>query len=147
MSDAALYYDRAGEPITSDQWVAARGQRIVAQDVVGRLRVSTVWLGIDHGWGEGHPPVIFETMIFGPWDYADLAMWRYSTERDALLGHDLACDVARRRQHGLIKHARDLRRERARWHVRALNEWDTSGELGELVRMGLALDAMTRKPS
>lgn len=29
-------------------------------------RVSTVFLGIDHNWGEG-PPLLFETMVFRDW--------------------------------------------------------------------------------
>ena len=39
------------------------GRRIEATEI-GDVRVSTVFLGLDHGWGEG-PPVLFETMIFG----------------------------------------------------------------------------------
>jgi hypothetical protein len=45
-----------------------------------------VWLGFDHGFGGA--PLIFETMIFG-YD-GDDQQWRYSTEREALKGHDRA---------------------------------------------------------
>ena len=38
--------------------------RIVAATEIGEIRVSTVFLGIDHSWG-GDKPVVFETMIFG----------------------------------------------------------------------------------
>jgi predicted LPLAT superfamily acyltransferase len=36
----------------------------VAETVVGDKRVSTVFIGLDHQFGDG-PPLIFETMIFG----------------------------------------------------------------------------------
>lgn len=43
--------------------------RHVAQDMVGDVRVSTVFLGLDHSFGrllhEDAPPLLFETMIFG----------------------------------------------------------------------------------
>jgi len=40
------------------------GDRIVKQENIGDVRVSTVFLGIDHNFGEGEP-LLFETMIFG----------------------------------------------------------------------------------
>ena len=39
------------------------GRRIEATEI-GDAKVSTVFLGIDHGFGSG-PPILFETMIFG----------------------------------------------------------------------------------
>ena len=44
--------------------------RIVAQDIIDNVLVSTIFLGIDHGFGrldsnKEEPPVTFETMIFG----------------------------------------------------------------------------------
>lgn len=36
----------------------------VAGEPVGEVRVSTVFLGLDHSFGEG-PPLLFESMIFG----------------------------------------------------------------------------------
>lgn len=38
--------------------------RRVAKDQIGAVRVSTVFLGLDHAYGDG-PPQLFETMIFG----------------------------------------------------------------------------------
>lgn len=37
--------------------------RRVAQEQVGKYWISTVFLGLDHGWGDG-PPMLFETMAF-----------------------------------------------------------------------------------
>jgi hypothetical protein len=57
------------------------------------VRVSTVFLGIDHGFmmGDG-PPILFETMIFGGEN--DLEMWRYATYDEAEDGHNRACELA-----------------------------------------------------
>lgn len=49
------------------------------------VEVSTVFLGLDHSFGDG-PPLIFETLVFGG-PLAD-EMERYSTHREALAGHD-----------------------------------------------------------
>ena len=39
--------------------------RIVKQEYIEEVKISTVFLGIDHSCtGEG-PPIVFETMIFG----------------------------------------------------------------------------------
>ena len=59
--------------------------RHVAQTDVGPSHVSTVFLGIDHNFGDDGPPVLFETLVFdGP-----LAgeMTRYCTWADAAAGH------------------------------------------------------------
>lgn len=84
-----LYYDRDGEPITLERWIAlvedADYRRIARTDING-IVVSTVWLGIDHQFGDG-PPLIFETMIFG--GPHDEETWRrYDTEANARAGHD-----------------------------------------------------------
>lgn len=38
--------------------------RRVAVTEIGEVKVSTVFLALDHGWGQG-PPVLWETMVFG----------------------------------------------------------------------------------
>ena len=38
--------------------------RRVAHDTIGESMVSTMFLGVDHSFGEG-PPLLFETMVFG----------------------------------------------------------------------------------
>lgn len=77
------YYNRRGERITHDEWVSAPDNR-VAWDMVGGVRISTAWLGLDHQFGGG-PPLIFETMLFGK--AFDFQGERYSTEAEALAGH------------------------------------------------------------
>jgi hypothetical protein len=58
--------------------------RRVAQNTVGDVWVSTVFLGLDHNWGDG-PPLLFETMAFR--DKQEIAMDRYSTWAEAEAGH------------------------------------------------------------
>lgn len=61
----------------------AAGRR-VAQTCDGDIRVSTVFLGLDHQWGSG-PPLLFETMVFG--GPLDSEQDRYSTWEAADEGH------------------------------------------------------------
>lgn len=58
--------------------------RVVQQDDVGDVWVSTVFLGVDHSWTLG-PPVLFETMIFG--GPRDQETHRYHTWDEAEAGH------------------------------------------------------------
>ena len=68
--------------------------RIVAQTVISKgIHVSTVFLGLDHSFGEG-PPLVFETMIFG--GELDQYQERYSTYQQAEAGHLKACREARK---------------------------------------------------
>jgi hypothetical protein len=56
------------------------------------ITVSTVFLGLDHGFGREGGPVLFETMIFG--GQSNDWMRRYSHWVEAEQGHKLACEVA-----------------------------------------------------
>lgn len=85
------YYDRAGNPVSSAlEWAKLfdgnPDYRRVARDVLPNgIVVSTVWLGLDHGFGSG-APLIFETMVFAGGD-DDSDCERYSTEAEARAGH------------------------------------------------------------
>lgn len=60
--------------------------RHVASTKIGDVRVSTVFLGIDHSFKSEGPLVLFETMIFGgPLDQNEQ---RYSTWEEAERGHE-----------------------------------------------------------
>ena len=69
----------------------------VALSEEGDISVSTVFLGLDHQYGDG-PLLIFETMIFGGEN--DEAQWRCSTWEEAVAQHLVACDVAGITAHG-----------------------------------------------
>lgn len=49
-----------------EEWAKKFGSvdRRVGDDMIGDVRVSTVFLGFDHAY-LGGPPLLFETMIFG----------------------------------------------------------------------------------
>src|SRR5678816_2897059 len=62
--------DRVPVPLDEDDilaWGAAfhSPDRIVAHTQVGEVKVSTVFLGLDHSFSSEGPPILFETMIFG----------------------------------------------------------------------------------
>lgn len=88
MSD---YFDIDGTPLDVDAWAKRYEDRksgdwwIVGKTIVGDAQVSTVWLGMDHNYGRGGPPMIFESMIFGGEHAED--MERYSTWEEATDGH------------------------------------------------------------
>lgn len=77
--------------------------RHVGKTKIGKVAVSTVFLGIDHGFSLNFPgkpippPILFETMVFG--GKLNLAQERYTTWEEAEKGH--AKWVAKvRRQNG-----------------------------------------------
>jgi hypothetical protein len=89
MSD---YYDRSGQPITrtrAAQLKTDNKYRTVARTNFSHgIYVVTSWMGMDwrhHSLTPG-PPLIFETMVYG--GLLNHQAERYSTETQALAGHD-----------------------------------------------------------
>lgn len=75
------------------------GNRIVAKDTadiildgekVGKVDVSTVFLGLDHSFNDNDKPILFETMVFG--GKLDQDMSRCSTWGEAEIMHKLMCE-------------------------------------------------------
>ena len=64
----------------------AKAKRVVAKDKIKQITISTVFLGLNHNYGEGKP-LIFETMVFG--GSLDQEQERYSTWDEAIRGHDI----------------------------------------------------------
>lgn len=100
------YFDRKGKPIGLMNWAEKfedNEYTIVKQDYVDRYFVSTVWLGLNHSlcFFKDAPIQIFETMIFlkDPQEDEDDPLLsfqeRYSTEEDAIKGHEIALKIAR----------------------------------------------------
>ena len=77
--------------LTWGLWFEEHANRIVAQEWVENVKISTVFLGLDHNWWPDRPMKIFETMIFG--GDLHLEQWRYSTEEEALAGHAETCKL------------------------------------------------------
>jgi len=60
-------------------------ERMAFTKVYG-VKVSTVFLGLDHNYEQIGPPIVFETMVFGgPLDREQI---RYATADEALVGHE-----------------------------------------------------------
>jgi hypothetical protein len=59
--------------------------RFLFSTSIGKLRISTVFLGLDHSFG-GSTPVLFETMVFYG-SYSDVMCDRYTTYEQAKRGH------------------------------------------------------------
>jgi len=65
-------------------WFIDTNNRRIDYDAIGDAHVSTVFLGIDHGFGSDRP-VLFETMVFG--GEHDEYQKRYCTIEEALQRH------------------------------------------------------------
>lgn len=87
------WYDRKGQPHSLedpesmrlfDRLLGDYDYRVIAKEQIGGHEVSTVWLGIDHGFGMSPVPLIFETMVFPECDICE----RTPTEDAALATHD-----------------------------------------------------------
>lgn len=97
MSTDRYVLDEAGNPVEEPDlmrwglWMEKRGVRSVALTPFDGGGVSTVFLGLDHSFGEG-PPVLWETMIFG--GEHDGYQNRYTSRAEALIGHTKACVLA-----------------------------------------------------
>jgi hypothetical protein len=81
--------------IESSKWMEENPKRKTVgydelKDINGDdVRVSTVFLGLDHAWNGSKPPILWETMIFGGKN--DQAYQeRYASYEDALEGHQKA---------------------------------------------------------
>lgn len=63
-------------------------EKILAQEHIDKIMISTVFLGIDHGspFGKG-TPVLFETMVFG--GELNGEQERYCSYDEAMAGHKI----------------------------------------------------------
>jgi hypothetical protein len=99
MSD--YYIEKDGVPVIAPDGARSfpsMEERRVAYDDLGHARVSTVFLSLDHGYGDG-PPVLYETMVFDERPPSvcptcgqttrndDGDSERYCTREEALTGH------------------------------------------------------------
>ena len=102
MTDRPLLYilNEAGEPEPIDdtlawgRWMETANRRVAIDRDEGdhkqQIVISTVFLGCDHGHGDG-PPVLYETMAFDNGNEIDCR--RYCTRDDALRGHQELCQA------------------------------------------------------
>lgn len=70
MSTELFILNEAGQPVPEPnllvwgRWFESKA-RIVKQENVEPYRVSTVFLGLNHNFDPGGPPILWETMVFG----------------------------------------------------------------------------------
>jgi hypothetical protein len=74
------------------EWFEKSGDRRVAKEKIGEAEISTVFLGIDHSFGQG-PPMLFETMVFG--GALDQEQDRCTTWEEAEAMHAMMCERVR----------------------------------------------------
>lgn len=94
----SLFYDRDGQPISHERWAELHESEVykrvaLTEFGLGDVRVSTVWLGLDHSFGDAERPLIFETMVFG--GPLDTEQVRTATAREAQMAHDAMVTLVR----------------------------------------------------
>lgn len=67
-------------------WFGSADRTVAHDELPDGVVVSTVFLGIDHQFGDGSP-LLFETMVFG--GTMDESQVRFTTRADALAGHQV----------------------------------------------------------
>lgn len=97
LEEAQRQAEAQGPTPPADKWFETshkskgKDNRIVHQDVVGEVSISTVFLGLDHNFHNHgkkkpiEPPMLWETMIFG--GEMDHYQRRYDSRDDAIVGH------------------------------------------------------------
>lgn len=95
MELTGTYFGPDGTAIDYDEWsrlYALRAQDLALDswwrrhtDIDADVNVSTVWLGLNHQFGNG-PPLFWESMIFG--GNHDEHVWRYGSRAEALDHHE-----------------------------------------------------------
>lgn len=80
------------------QWFEVHENRRVARTMIGErgIVVSTVFLGLDHNFGESDVPLLFETMIFDT-DDEDEYQVRTATWDEAEKAHEVAVQIVEER--------------------------------------------------
>jgi hypothetical protein len=68
-------------------------RRVVKQEHIGDIFISTVFLGLDHSWNSDIP-VLWKTMIFE--GEHDQYQKRYTSHKDALEGHKIALELVKK---------------------------------------------------
>lgn len=95
-------WEQWSEWMTEHKYAPRRAGRAddcrVARTEIDGVRVSTVFLGIDHGYDTGEP-ILFETMVFG--GELDQEQERYCTWDEAERGHE-----------AMVRRVRDLSEQR-----------------------------------
>ena len=92
------YFDRDGNPLTQEEFEQKHSdieyQRVGVFETLAngeKISVATIWVGMNLSFVPNEDPVIFETMVFGGRNNG--LCRRYSTELEALMGHNEIVDI------------------------------------------------------
>lgn len=114
---------RMDDPVVWSKFMEIDNRRVAEDFVDGpggiRLRVSTVFLAIDHNFTGKGDPILWETMIFAG-DDGDMINYqeRYASYEDALIGHAAAVEFAKTYQ----EPAPVEEEKKPSWFLRALRK-------------------------
>jgi hypothetical protein len=93
--------DKDNNPIKAStneylEWIEKNPlKKVVAQDTIKEIFISTVFLGLDHAFPmNSNKPVLWETMIFR--GEHDQYQERYVSHEDAVAGHEFALIMVKR---------------------------------------------------
>lgn len=93
MTEGKYILDAEGNPVPCEdlmtwaKWFQEAGDSVrVALDQTKEGTVSTIFLGLDHSFGVGNVPLLYETMVFTK-DSDDQEQIRYPNKEEALRGH------------------------------------------------------------
>lgn len=83
----------AADLMTWARWLESAERHVAKDNVAGHL-ISTVFLGLDHRFGDG-PPLLFETMVFKDGSSCEDWCERCSTWDEAVAMHERGCEFVR----------------------------------------------------
>lgn len=86
---------RQVDAVTWAEWFGAADRQIALTKIAPGIVVSTVFLGLDHGFGRTERPLLFETMTFDDYGQAGRGFGRWATYEDAEFGHAMAVEEVR----------------------------------------------------
>ncbi len=80
-----------------ETWAKAfdKDTRIVDRTKIKDYYISTVFLGMEHGYDENKKPILFETMVFGGKFDDEEYQTRYCTYSEAEEGHKKAVNMVK----------------------------------------------------
>jgi len=96
------------EPVLTDdvvlwgKWMEKEKNRRVGETFMqnDKVHISTVFLGLDHGFMQGGEPVVFETMVFG--GAYNQHQERCNTWGEAAAMHERVCEMVREEEEGAL---------------------------------------------
>jgi len=98
-TDKYIIKDGKVVPATLLEWgrfLQDNERRVIFTTIGRRVRVSTIFMGLDHRWNNRGAPLIYETMIFAEGlKHLDTVRSLYSTRAQAIRGHKIAIEEVR----------------------------------------------------